>query len=314
MPQTSPDDLGRTVDAPVAVDVYRPARPLDLVHTLVPLRHGGGDPVWRWTRDGAVWWATRTADGPATLRLEPRSGAVHATAWGPGAERVVAGVPALLGADDDDSAFPAHLHPLVHRAHRALPGLRIGRTGQVWEQLVPAVLEQRVVGLDAQASWRVLVRRHGTPAPGPAPEGLTVAPPASVWRDLPVWEWRRAGVDAQRHGTVVRAAAVAHALGADLGAAELTRRLRTVPGIGPWTAAEVTSRALGDVDAVSVGDLHLPNLVGWSLAGRRTDDTGMLELLEPFRPQRLRAVRLLEVGGSRPPARGPRAPRARALV
>ncbi|WP_291761840.1 DNA-3-methyladenine glycosylase 2 family protein [Cellulomonas sp. 73-145] len=313
MPQTSPDDVAGAA-APVAVDVYRPARPLDLVHTLVPLRHGGGDPVWRWTRDGAVWWATRTADGPATLRLEPRSGAVHAAAWGPGAERVVAGVPALLGADDDDSTFPAHLHPLVDRAHRALPGLRIGRTGQVWEQLVPAVLEQRVVGLDAQASWRVLVRRHGTPAPGPAPEGLTVAPPASVWRDLPVWVWRRAGVDAQRHGTVVRAAAVAHALGADLGATELTRRLRTVPGIGPWTAAEVTSRALGDVDAVSVGDLHLPNLVGWSLAGRRTDDAGMLELLEPFRPQRLRAVRLLEVAGSRPPARGPRAPRARALV
>ena len=64
----------------------------------------------------------------------------------------------------------------------------------------------------------------GTPAPGPAPAGLTVAPPPAVWRDLPVWEWRRAGVDAQRHGTVVRAAAVAHALRADLGVAELSRR------------------------------------------------------------------------------------------
>ena len=313
MPRTSPPDL---VDAvtPAREDEYRPRRPLDLVRTLLPLRHGGGDPVWRWTPDGAVWWATRTADGPATLRLQPAAGAVRAAAWGPGAERVLSGVPALLGADDDDSAFPAHLHPLLHRAHRSMPGLRIGRTGQVWEQLVPAVLEQRVVGLDAQTSWRVLVRRHGTPAPGPAPAGLTVAPPPRVWRELPVWEWRQAGVDAARHGTVVRAAAVAHGFGATLHPDELGRRLRTVPGIGPWTVAEVTSRALGDVDAVSVGDLHLPDLVGWSLAGRRTDDAGMLELLEPFRPQRQRAVRLLEVAGSRPPARGPRAPRARALV
>ena len=314
MPQPPLSEQLTDADVPTGTDVYRPTGPLDLVRTLLPLRHGAGDPAWRWTPDGSVWWATCAPEGPATLRLTPRSGAVHAAAWGPGGLRVLAGVPALLGADDDDSDFPAHLHPLLDRAHRNLPGLRIGRTGQVWESLVPAVLEQRVVGLDAQASWRVLVRRHGTPAPGPAPAGLTVPPPPAVWRDLPVWEWRRAGVDAQRHGTVVRAAAVAHRLTADLPVAELARRLRTVSGIGPWTLAEVTSRAAGDADAVSVGDLHLPDLVGWSLAGRRTDDAGMLGLLEPFRPQRQRALRLLEVVGSRPPARGPRAPRARALV
>lgn len=313
MPTTPPAETAAD-DAPAGLDVYRPARPLDLTRTLLPLRHGAGDPVWRWTPDGAVWWATRTGEGPATLRLQPHDGAVHAAAWGPGAMRALGAVPTLLGADDDDTQFPAHLHPVLLRAHRSLPGLRLARTDQVWESLVPAVLEQRVVGLDAQASWRVLVRRHGTPAPGPAPAGLTVAPPPAVWRDLPVWEWRRAGVDAQRHGTVVRAAAVAHALRADLGVAELSRRLRTVPGIGPWTVAEVTARALGDADAVSVGDLHLPDLVGWSLTGRGTDDAGMLALLEPFRPQRLRALRLLEVAGRRPPARGPRAPRARALV
>jgi 3-methyladenine DNA glycosylase/8-oxoguanine DNA glycosylase len=73
-----------------------------------------------------------------------------------------------------------------------------------------------------------------------------------------------------------------------------------------WTAAEVAQRAVGCPDSVSVGDYHLKNLVGWSLAGRKTDDAGMLELLEPWRGHRQRVVRLLEVGGSMPPKRGPR--------
>ena len=79
------------------------------------------------------------------------------------------------------------------------------------------------------------------------------------------------------------------------------------PGIGQWTAAEVARTALGDKDAVSVGDYHLPSLVAWALAGeRRADDARMLELLEPYRGQRARVIRLLEVSGVGPPRRGPR--------
>jgi 3-methyladenine DNA glycosylase/8-oxoguanine DNA glycosylase len=80
-----------------------------------------------------------------------------------------------------------------------------------------------------------------------------------------------------------------------------------VPGIGPWTVAEVTRVAFGDPDAVSVGDYHIPGLVGWALAGERdADDARMLELLEPYRGQRGRIQRLLEVSGVGPPRRGPR--------
>jgi 3-methyladenine DNA glycosylase/8-oxoguanine DNA glycosylase len=84
-------------------------------------------------------------------------------------------------------------------------------------------------------------------------------------------------------------------------------RLRAYPGIGPWTAAEVTLRALGDPDAVSVGDFHLPNVVAFALAGEpRGDDARMLELLEPWRGHRARVVRLLEAGGIEAPKYGPR--------
>jgi 3-methyladenine DNA glycosylase/8-oxoguanine DNA glycosylase len=84
-------------------------------------------------------------------------------------------------------------------------------------------------------------------------------------------------------------------------------RLRAYPGIGPWTAAEVTLRALGDPDAVSVGDFHLPNVVAFALAGEpRGDDARMLELLEPWRGHRARVVRLLEASGIEAPKFGPR--------
>jgi 3-methyladenine DNA glycosylase/8-oxoguanine DNA glycosylase len=92
--------------------------------------------------------------------------------------------------------------------------------------------------------------------------------------------------------------------------AEADRRLQAVPGIGPWTSAEIRQRACGDADAVSVGDYHLPAVVGWALAGRVTDDAGMLELLAPYAGHRHRVTRLVELSGLRPPRRGPRlAPR-----
>ena len=94
----------------------------------------------------------------------------------------------------------------------------------------------------------------------------------------------------------------------DLAPAQADRRLRSIPGIGPWTSAEIRQRAAGDADAVSVGDYHLPSLVGWTLAGRITDDAGMLELLAPYAGHRYRVTRLIELGGSAPPRRGPRMP------
>lgn len=73
--------------------------------------------------------------------------------------------------------------------------------------------------------------------------------------------------------------------------------------------AETTQRVFGDADAVSVGDYHIPKMIGWTLVGRPVDDAGMLELLEPMRPHRHRVVRLLEASGlAREPRRGPRLP------
>jgi len=292
----------------LAETVWRPRLPVDVRRTLAPLSRGRGDPTHVVEPDGTLWRTTSTEDGPATYRLVQRGfHEIACTAWGQGAQRVVAGLADLLGGRDLCDGF-APGHPLLADAHLRHPGLRIPRTGRVFEALVPAVLEQKVTGKQARAAWRSLVLRHGEAPPGPGPAGMRVPPPAQVWRRIPSWEWHRAGVDPKRSRTVCEAARLAgrleQAVGMDPLAAHV--RLQAVPGIGAWTSAEIAQRALGDTDSVSVGDYHLSQFVGWALIGRPLDDAGMLELLEPWRPHRYRVVRLLELSGARKPRFGPR--------
>ena len=293
---------------PDAATTWRPQLPVDVRRTLAPLRRGAGDPTHRVTPDGAVWRTTLAETGPASYRLTQRGlHEVRCEAWGPGADAVVAGLPDLLGGRDDPAGF-APRHPLLIEAAARHPGLRVPRTARVVEALVPAVLEQKVTGQEAQASFRRLVLRFGTPAPGPAPDGMRVPPSPRTWRRIPSWEWHRAGVDPNRSRTVCAAMPYAARLEQAVGMApeDAARRLSALPGIGVWTVAEVAQRALGDADALSVGDYHLSAYVGWALAGTPLDDAGMVELLEPWRPHRYRVVRLLECSGFRKPRFGPR--------
>ena len=289
--------------------VWRPSVPVSVGLTLASLGRGGGDPAQQIGPDGALWRTALTPHGAVTLRLRVDGDGVHAQAWGPGAEWMLARVPTLLGDDDDVSDF-VPVHRVVRETWRRMPNLRLPSLGLVFECLLPAVLEQRVTGKEARASYRWLLRRYGEPAPGPAPAGMRVAPAPSVCKRIPSWEWHRANVDPGRARTVIAAAEVAGRLEESLSMDRSVRlaRLRAIPGVGVWTAAEVAQRAWGDPDEVSVGDFHLPALVGWALVGRPVDDDGMLELLAPYAGHRQRAVRLVEMSGVRKPAFGPRMP------
>jgi 3-methyladenine DNA glycosylase/8-oxoguanine DNA glycosylase len=297
-----------TAEPTTARTTWRPPLPVDVRRTLGPLSRGRGDPTHRLTADGALWRTSLLPTGPVTYRLSQRSLLeVEAQAWGPGAEELVAGVPDLLGGRDLADGFEPR-HPLLVETAARVPGLRVPRSGRVVEALVPAVLEQKVTGKEARAAFRRLVLRHGTAAPGPAPEGMVVPPSPEAWRRIPSWEWHRAAVDPKRSRTVVEAMRYASRLEEAVGMApaDAERRLRAVPGIGLWTYAETAQRALGDTDAVSFGDYHLAAFVGWALVGRPVDDDGMAELLEPWRPHRYRVVRLIELSGASKPRFGPR--------
>ena len=291
-----------------AETVWRPPHPVDVRRTLSPLSRGRADPTHLVEPGGVLWRTTRTEDGPATYRLQQRGAhEIACHAWGPGAVRVMAGLADLLGGRDRCEGFEP-THPLLAATHARHPGLRIPRTGRVFEALVPAVLEQKVTGKQARASFALLVRRYGEPAPGPAPAGMRVPPSPEAWRRIPSWEWHGAGVEPSRSRTVCLAARVASRLeeAAWMAPAEAVTRLRAVPGIGGWTGAEIAQRALGDTDALSVGDYHLSQFVGWALLGRPVDDDAMVALLEPWRPHRYRVVRLLELSGFAKPRFGPR--------
>jgi len=291
-----------------------PGWPCPVAQVLGPLRHGAGDPTFQ-REQGITWRGLRTPEGPATLRLEsrPGDGVVLASAWGSGAAWALESLPAMLGALDDYAGFEPGRHPAVARLHRAHPHWRVPRTGLVLEALLPAVIEQKVTGQESFAAYRRLVLRWGEPAPGPGTaRGLRVQPTPDVLGGLPSWEWLQLGVDGARARTVVGAARRAAALERTtaLGHAVADRALRSLPGVGAWTSAEVRARAHGDPDAVSIGDYHVAQDIGFALTGERLDDSGLLELLEPFRGHRYRVQRLVELAGIRAPRQGPRtAPR-----
>lgn len=289
--------------------VYRPSHPLDLLRTVGMLRRGRNDPTTV-IDGGVIWRALRTPAGLATLALRAVGDEVRASAWGPGAGEALEQVPRLCGSDDDPSGFDASLHPLIADAAHRNPGLRLARTDEVFDALACAILEQKVTGMQAFGAWRFLVSRFGERAPGPAPRPLFAAPPASVWRLIPSWKWQRAGVEPPQSRTIVRAAqrgdSIERALRSAATGDERDRVLTSLPGIGVWTSAETRIRALGDPDAVSVGDYHLAHQVGYALTGTRTDDDGMIALLEPWAGHRQRVVRLIYASGVMEPRRGPR--------
>ncbi len=280
-------------------------------NTLFPLRRGPGDPCFQIDADGAIWRTSLLPSGSVTARIShTAAGVVDCTAWGSGADEFLDALPAMLGADDDLSGFEP-VDPLVAEAYRRVPHLRLGRTEQVIEALIPAVLEQRVQGKDAFRAWRLLVTKFGTPAPGPAPGRMRVLPTAEVWRRIPSWEFHRANVDPGRARTVVGCAQRASSLErlTTWPAEKAREALMSLPGVGIWTAAETAQRAFGDADALSVGDYHVPKMIGWTFLGRPIDDAEMVELLEPMRPHRHRVVRLLEASGlAYEPRRGARLP------
>jgi 3-methyladenine DNA glycosylase/8-oxoguanine DNA glycosylase len=307
------DDYPDDVSSPARTREWRPGWPLPMRQVVSILRRGGGDPTFRYDDDGALWRGIRTPEGVATLRLrQSADGAVHASAWGDGADWALGSVPAMLGARDDPSGFVAH-HPVVAEMHRRHAHWRITRTGLVLEALVPAIIEQKVTGQEAFAGFRMLVHRFGERAPGPGAERrLWVQPSAETLRSIPSWEWLRMHIDPARSRAVVTAARVASSLERTVGlpGEEVDRRLRSLPGVGVWTSAEVRFRAHGDPDAVSFGDYHVAKNVGWAITGDALDDDGLAELLEPYRPHRYRVQRLVELAHAHRPRRGPRmAPR-----
>lgn len=283
----------------------RTATPIDLFPTFQPLRRGSGDPTTRLSRT-ELWRASRGPHGAFTIHFASTAGGVQAEAWGPGADWAIDQAPRLVGAEDDWTSFEPK-HGLVRDLHRRMAGVRFPSWPTVTEILVPTILEQKVVASTAKQAYRKLCFFYGERAPGPV--NLWLPPEPKTLAGLPYYEFHPLGVEKRRAAIIKEVCIRAGRLDetTELAPERRRRRLEAIFGVGAWTSAEVARIAWGDPDAVSVHDFHLPHIVSWALAGEpRGTDERMLELLEPYRGQRARAVRLIEAAGLTAPKYGPR--------
>lgn len=271
-------------------------------------------PTVKSSRDGAdvrvdgpwLWRASRTPDGPATARFSSDGGVVTVDAWGPGAAAAVAAAPDLLGAGDDPESFRPD-HPRLRAVVAEHRWVRMARAGDFVSCLVRAVCGQRVTWRDAEIAWRGLLRRWGTEAPGPAPEGLRVPPDPEVLRRVPLHELHTVEMEAQRGRALLAVCAVSGRINSWTDPADALSRVQHLPGIGPWTATGAARRAFGDPDLVLLGDLHAPRALQYALTGDEgpADDASMLALLAPYAGHRGRVQMLIDLAGLAPPRHAP---------
>ena len=305
-------------------------RAVDIGATLGWYRYGAGDPTTSMTTAGrgsgsrgCFVRGTLTPEGPGTLELTwgaatPDGAAVveglrglRYRSWGPGGDWLASGAAAMAGADDPgDETLRSAPDPAVAAAARARDGVRFGASRNLYHELLPNIIGQRITVGEAYRQWRELCRSLGEPAPGPF-DGLVLPPSPDVLANTPSWWFHPLGIERKRAEPLIEVARHPRKLwewaacSTDIGtAATMLARLR---GIGQWTIGSVLGPALGDPDAVAIGDYHLKNTVGWALAGEaRATDERMMELLEPYRGQRGRVTRLLKMNGNGAPRFGPK--------
>ncbi|CAN5318270.1 DNA-3-methyladenine glycosylase [soil metagenome] len=250
---------------------------------------GGG---WRRAEQGP--------EGPLLLEVRPTETTIELQVWGPVGTPPDVAAQALVdtrrwaGLEDDLTGFAEALgpHPILRRVLRQLGPPIIGALPRVAESFGRAVLGQLVQGQEATRSAAQLVAMLGTATP----QGVWAYPTRQALGAAQAHQLRRCGIALRSAGALHRFAVDEPAL-QQLGAGRawegLDSRLRRLPGVGVWTSAE-TRLYLGDADAISYGDYHLPHIVGWAIGERTETDEAMGELLAPFTPHRGRVIKLLE--------------------
>jgi DNA-3-methyladenine glycosylase II len=200
-----------------------------------------------------------------------------------------------LGAGADVRRFSRALSadPVIGRAIRDFPGLRIAGAPSLWEAIVTAVLAQQVNLLFAYDIRRELALAfgprartgdltwHGFPAPG-----SLLAEARRVRRDF-----RLSRAKAQTILLLAEAFASGHISQeaiADMPDEDAIEHLTAVRGVGRWTAEVSLLRGLGREDVFPAADLGVVQYLATGLLGRpaRARESEMREYAERWRPWR----------------------------
>ena len=264
--------------------------PVHLRRTFALQAFGNYDPSATWKAE-TLTKSFSTSGGVCTVTVSSTNDGILFAADGNEAKATVSELAAAAEINDGyTDFFPQHEAVASH--HRQLPGLRLIRVPWLFDIACSAVLQQRVRSTDAMREWSSICSRFGQRASN----GKITFPSASVLSAVQLHDLQAIGIDARRARTLLLLARDMrlHPLRPEMSHEQLRLRLGRIPGVGPWTVEMILGFGASDKDALPVGDLYLPHLVSFALAGeRRGTDEGMIVLLQPFRPHRFRVVRLL---------------------
>jgi 3-methyladenine DNA glycosylase/8-oxoguanine DNA glycosylase len=207
-----------------------------------------------------------------------------------------------VGVDDDVREFHERFRddPVIGRAVRAHPGLRVRRSPDPWQTLAAAITEQLIEFERAVLIQRRMIRTLG---PRCARTGLRDAPGASVVAAQAPALLESFGLAAKRAIALRRAAGEVAAGRIDWRAAsgsagsatgrpaavsgppltDVFARLLAIREIGPWTVEMLALHGLGRLDVVPAGDLGYLELVG-RVRNRRVDVPEVREFFAPYAP------------------------------
>ncbi len=254
----------------------------------------------------AYWRSVRIGDATGVVGVEPVRGANQLLA------RIRLDSTALLiqaaerlrrvfdlGADPAAIGAQLRRDPQLRGRLEALPGLRVPGAWDGFELAVRAVLGQQVSVRGATTLAGRLAEAHGEPLANGAPGVIRLFPRPEVLAGARLGGLGLTGSRAAAIRALARAVADGELRLDGSGDPEPTlEALRSLPGIGEWTAQYVAMRALREPDAFPASDLGLRRALGG--AAGPASEAAVLRRAEAWRPWRAYAAMWLWLCESAP--------------
>ena len=253
---------------------------------------GGRDGLTR-VRGGVLHRLVHEAEEPVRVRVaQLSSGRVLFGAQASRrdvAARAIDRMRLALGVDQDLRPFHRRFRddPLIGRATRAQPQLRVRGHPDPFQALAWAICEQLIEFERAVAIQRRLVAALGRRCPH---SGLRDAPSAGRLATQAPARLQAFDLSGGRSRALVRVAREVASGRVDLQDPDREpgwRRLRAIPGIGSWTIQMLALTGQGRLDQLPVGDLAYRKLVGRLTSGdpyARASEAEVAEFFAPYAP------------------------------
>lgn len=249
-------------------------------------------------RDGAYQRVIECEGGIGTVRVAhaPEYSSLRATIRVPSLQSLPGVIARLrrlfdLGADPAAIADVLSLDPTLAALVARRPGLRVPGAWDGFELAVRAVLGQQITVKGAVRLASRLVAACGAPVPATiGAEGFTHVFPRADQLRFPVID--ELGMPQSRAETL---AGIGEAAQRDprffdqrRSLADAVESLRSLRGIGEWTAQYIAMRAMGESDAFLVGDVGVQRCL--AVSGIRPTAAELLERSAAWRPWRAYAL------------------------